>query len=384
MIAHLRVVPHSEEVVLPSDGVNYADNPVRPFLIGEDSQVHWFSSNSKGYFKVKGVPVSENVPDILARMRRTDTPWLLSRFNSPPDFYPIESYHNEVWMVAPFVLDEDNVVALVHNEYHPVPTDLINVYGNLVAAHSEDGASTFQFYQDKDGNLPAIATSYPYPFPEYGKGGMFSQNNIIHWGNYYYILVAQYLAQIAPEAPSGVCIYRTGNLRDPQSWKGYNTQSGEYDIPTIKHYPKGRSPEKYVCTPVLPNMYHYSWSYNLVLECFIILGIDLNYRKGNGEVCQAIVYTLASLDKESGKLTPVGSRIFQEYFLREINWFDRWKSKGNVVGQAYPSLLDPTSPGRNFEYSGESPYLYFVKLHPFEENHGQTRDVVRERLWIFQ
>lgn len=378
MSVPIKIIAGSEEVVLVSDGVNYADNPVRPFRIGQDSQILWFASNSKGYFKVKGI--GPNVPDILARMERTNIPWLRSRFNSPPNFYPITSYYNEIWMVAPFALDENNVISLVHNEYHPTYGDDANVYGNLIAAYSNDGATTFQFYQYQGINLPVIAT--PYPFTGKGKGGMFAQSNIIQWGKYYYILVEQYLEQIAPEAKSGVCLYRTCNLQDPTSWKGYNTDTKKYDIPTIRFYPNNEQPKKYLCTPILPSMYHYSWTYNVVLECFIVLGINVNYRKENGEIIEAVVYTLALLDMDTGILTPYKSETFVEYFLREIHWFDQWKSKGNIIGQAYPSILDPTSPDRNFQYSGKNPYLYFTKLHPFEKNHGRNRDVVREKLCV--
>lgn len=54
---------------------DYADNPVRPFLVGDISapKVLWFASNSKGYFATAGVPVGANgVGDILAQMQRVE------------------------------------------------------------------------------------------------------------------------------------------------------------------------------------------------------------------------------------------------------------------------------------------------------------------------
>ena len=67
----------------------------------------------------------------------------------------------------------------------------------------------------------------------------------------------------------------------------------------------------------------------------------------------------------------------------------------NILGQAYPSLLDPTSPqisnnfgpgpvpgDRNFQYSGSQPYIYYTLLFPFSQNYGQDRSVVREALSV--
>ncbi len=44
---------------------------------------------------------------------------------------------------------------------------------------------------------------------------------------------------------------------------------------------------------------------------------------------------------------------------------------------AFPALLDETSKGYNFEYSGEYPYLYMAK-----GMNGAKRDIVRIKLQV--
>ena len=199
-----------------------------------------------------------------------------------------------------------------------------------------------------------------------------------------------------PGPPSGVCIYRTNNIADPRSWLGFNGIS--YSVPLVSSYPTAYE-QNYNCYPVLPAYYRFSWSYNVVLDKFIIIGLDTNYQQMTPQV-EAIVYTLANLDPITGILSPAtntgpDSTDYKEFFLREITWIDVWQTSGNVIGQGYPSVLDPTSPeisnrsrfglipnDRNFQYSAHHPYLYYTKLYPQTINKGQNRDVVREALHV--
>ncbi len=397
----------------PSD---FSDVPVRPFIVGDNRAVLWFASNSQGYFKTEGVPTNQGAQDILARMIRASTTggqcirWLVSPGQG--DTNPIQSYNNELWMVVPYTIDGQTIYSLVHNEYHPcVPpstgpnctTSVQNEYGNLVAAHSLDAGNTFQLIQNSSvNNVPVIVAPYPYQNIHdnnqmTGIAGMFAQSNIIKWGDYYYILIEQDLNILNANAPlPGVCIYRTNNLADPRSWLGFD--GVQYSVPLVPVYPSSLSnPERYLCHPVLPNFYRFSWSYNVVLNKFIIMGLDTNYHVTGESPIEAFVYTLANLDPQTGVLSSATNtgNSYTEYFLREITWFDKWQAMQNVYGQAYPSFLDPNSPqisdhfgpnlipgDRNFEYSASSPYLYYTLLFPFNQNKGQDRNVVRQALKV--
>ena len=386
---------------------NYSDVPVRPFISANNNSILWFASNSQGYFKTDGVPVGLGAVDILAHMVRATTStgqciaWVTSpgAGDGPGNAYPIQTYNNNLWMTVPYTIDGQTIQALIHNEYHPKPPNVANEYGNLVAAQSTDGGNTFNLISAKDptnpnGNLPIIVA--PYPYLGTGDAGMFAQSNIIKWGEYYYILVNQDLTALGSSVPGGVCIYRTNNIADPRSWLGFD--GSEYMVPLVPSYPSSlMDPEKYICHSILPDFYRFSWSYNVVLNKFIIIGIDTNYPQANGTKVEAFVYTLANLDPSTGILssaTNTGNQ-YKEYFLREITWLDQWMTIGTAVGQSYPSVLDPTSQpisnkygprlvtgDRNFQYTASSPYIYYTSLFPFNENEGRDRNVVRQALSV--
>ncbi|WP_218054603.1 hypothetical protein [Legionella massiliensis] len=395
---------------------NYSDVPVRPFIVGNNNSILWFASNSQGYFKTNGVPLSQGAQDILAQMvRATDTSgqciaWLTSPGQG--NVNPIESYNNELWMVVPYTLDGQTIYSLVHNEYHPCTppsTDkdckvsVENEYGNLVAAQSTDAGNTFKLIQSSSvNNVPVFVAPYPYPMT--GIGGMFAQSNIIKWGDYYYVLIDQDLKTINSSAPpQGVCIYRTNNLANPRSWLGFDGRA--YTVPLVPSYPNSSTnPATYLCKAVLPPLYRFSWSYNVVLNKFVIIGLDSQFQlPGSNSPIEAFVYTLANLDPATGVIsaaTNTSDNIYKEYFLREITWFDQWQDCETVncqttYGQAYPSVLDPNSPqisntfgpnlmkgDRNFQYSASLPYLYYTSLFPFSQNKGQDRNVVRQALKV--
>ncbi len=144
---------------------DYADVPVRPF-IGANNGILWFASNSQGYFKTDGVPVSQGTSDILALMARARDSngqcitWVVSPGQG--NVNPIDAYNNELWMTVPYTPDGQTVYSLIHNEYHPLPVNVNNEYGNIVAASSSDGGNTFQLIQNSANyNVPVIVSPYP-------------------------------------------------------------------------------------------------------------------------------------------------------------------------------------------------------------------------------
>jgi hypothetical protein len=55
---------------------------------------------------------------------------------------------------------------------------------------------------------------------------------------------------------------------------------------------------------------------------------------------------------------------------------------GQASPIAYPSVLDPSSIGRNFETSGRRPFLYFTKFRYRSCQKTSNRDLMRVRLSI--
>jgi len=318
------------------------------------------------------------------------------------------------------------VRALVHNEFHgewvgpgtgwcwqqtPGIT-LACDYWNIVSAQSGDGGQSFQLDQKvANTNVPAIVSGAPYqppmlpPPPQKMQPtnlpqGITAQSNILQVGRYYYVLVRQAPFQpvgAPPSTGSGVCIYRAPvpiHPAVPLTWMGWGS-SGSYTVAVPASYPT--SPTT-LCQPVLDGAFRFSWSFNTVLNQYVIIGQDLlanvstvgcPYAPGAlpQTADEAFVYMTATLDEETGRL----STMTKETCLLQINSFANWQTMTNqpLSGQAYPSLLDPTSPqlrpgDRNFQYSGAQPYLYFTQLNPLGMGnyHGSDRGILRMPLAV--
>jgi hypothetical protein len=412
---------HGIESCNPTD---FADVPVRPFLGDGGKTVYWFASAWPNYYATKGVATQG---DILSGMKRVRNPdgsckqWVVSgaygsRFATP------DSYNTGLWMQAPYTPDGTHVIALVHNEFHgeltappgagsrycttTQATFLLNngcSYWNTVGAISNDGGDTFHLFKRADGsNAPVLVSPRPYLLPADNNGrnpglsGMVTVTNIVHWGKYYYVLVQSIPSQDPnrgygqPVGRNGMCIYRTETPLVRESWRGWDGKA--YTVGEVPDYPSGVEP-RYACTPVVSGMYRFSWSFNVVLGQFILIGIDQKFGQSDRKP-QAIVYTTARLNPDGEFIQTSG-----EHMLREINWLDRWRVNPSITAEAYPSLLDPASPeiGRrlsssspslagtpdlNFQYSGAHPYLYFVMLYPRSLGDGTRRDIVRQRLTV--
>jgi hypothetical protein len=393
------------------DRKDYSDVPVRPFL-NDRGEVVWLAGNSDGYRVTKG---SGGGSDRLATMGRTHCQAQIlgdphtSAVGGRPD-----SYHSAVWLESPFTADGRVVYALAHNEFHgewsgdgrycnqQFPQNRIVLrcgYWNLIAARSNDGGDTFALIGMRpDGVVaPAIALPDPYVFNSTDSDsaaplqqGMAAQSNIIRWGDYYYVLVLQLVYGRAAHNPlDGVCLFRTDDLSTPHSWRGWSQAHHAYSVKVPQSYPNSAVDPAEHCTPVLPTHYRFTWSYNVVLRRFIVVGIDAAYY---GKDRPAFVYVTATLDPNAGELRVQGAGRP----LMPIAWIPQWQRDPNVEGAAYPSLLDPSSPelsksagppaipgDRNFQYSGASPYLYYTRLNPRGSNADSTnRDVVRIRLHV--
>ena len=396
-------------------GNDYPDVPARPFLVGDlaNPTVLWFAGNSNGNY----ASIGTGGVDILATLQRGSLagppkclPW-----STPPTYANStpQSYSTGLWMVAPFTPDGINVQALVHNEFHGEwvgnnsfcsppkgvpPIYLPCNYWNMVSASSTDGGQTFQVAKQPGNpgfNSPAIALGAPYqdptqgtqPNPNFlGPQGMAAQSNILQFGSYYYVLAQQLpYSATGPYSPQGgVCIYRAPVPASPGGalvWTGWGGST--YDVPVPTTYPDPTN-NPTLCNAVLGSQFRFSWSISRSLQGFvpvvILIGQDTQAgmaRSGvaldncpyapevtSGSTDGAFVYALATLDPNTGTLT----QFWHETCLLQTNSIAKWQSGTTFTGQAYPSLLDPASPGlgagdRNFQYSGIGPYLYFTQLN---------------------
>ena len=416
-----------QTAINPTTYADYADVPVRPFLVNGATahtyRVLWFAANSKGYFASETAGPDVAPADItLEHFKRRPhcRRWVHSKSykGSLPDHY-----YTGLWMVAPFTTDGANIYALVHNEFHgewtgsnyrcAVQNNEISIhlpcdYWNLVSAFSTDGGRNFALRQmRRNWNQPAIALADRYRpnwFPDHKNHsiqlpqGMGAQTNIIEQNGFAYVLAQQIgTRHLVPAADMGrTCLFRAPvPLTATSNWQGWGgADAGWINLPAS--YPTAPQPPP--CAPVLKGMFRFSWSFNPALGQFILIGLNNRgaYRRQSCPAAdptvrnsdEAFVYATATADLPKGKFTMV---TWPTCLLR-INWFDRWgKNLPTKVGAAYPSLLDPTSPtlqpgggtDLNFQYSGSQPYLYYTRLNSFKATGNlNDRDVVRWQLSV--
>jgi hypothetical protein len=425
-------------------GDDFPDVPARPFVVGR--KVLWFASNSGVY-----ASVGTGGQDILATLQRGLAPesppscvqWVITtpRQVNPP-YYPGSvppTYNTALWMASPFN-DGTTVHALIHNEFHgdwtgsstwcPIQTQTIYLpcsYWNIVTANSRDGAMTFQLNQASAGvNVPAIALANPYVVPPAnvqptdGPQGMTAQSNILRSGNYYYVLALQLQAPGAPDPSlNGTCIWRapvsTGPSMSvsllvstgPLVWTGWDGSAWTIAAPT--GYPAtSHSTSPPLCKPVLPAFFRFSWSFNRFASgsSLVVMGQDtlanLKSKNVSTQGCpyapgasastadEAFVYIVASqLPVEPPFIELSLSFLEQntELCLLQINSMN---ASSSLTRQAYPSLLDPTSPlllpgDLNFQATGYLPYLYFTQMNPVGPGNpnGWNRDLMRIAVQVF-
>jgi hypothetical protein len=249
-------------------------------------------------------------------------------------------------MVAPFTRDGTDVYALVHNEFHGeeqrpqiyLPCN----YWNLTSAFSVDGGRHFGLHQVRPGwNLPAIALAAPYtpnwiephPVPQ----GIAAQTNMIERDGFIYLLAQQLAtASLVPERDNdGMYLFRApAPLNADTVWQRWaGAENGWIDLPTS--YPTAPDPPP--CAKVLPGAFRFSWSYNPMLQQFILLGLISDPADQPtcppadptvGQSDTAFVYMTATADLPNGQFTIVTPQTC----LLRINWLDRW-------GKSWPHRL---------------------------------------------
>jgi hypothetical protein len=337
------------------------------------------------------------------------------------------NYDTVLWMASPFN-DGTTVHALIHNEFHgdwtgsstwcPMQTQIIYLpcsYWNIVTASSRDGATTFQLNQASPGvNVPAIALANPYVVPPAnalatdGPQGMTAQSNILRSGNYYYVLSLQLQAPGAVDPSlNGTCIWRAPVSTGALVWTGWDGSAWTIAAPT--GYPAtGHSTSPPLCKPVLQAFFRFSWSFNRFAggSGLVVMGQDtlanLKNKNVSTQGCayapgasastadEAFVYIVASR-------LPVEPPFFElpfsflkentELCLLQINSMN---APNTLAQQAYPSMLDPTSPlllpgDLNFQTTGFRPYLYFTQINPMgpDNMQGWNRDLMRIAVQVF-
>jgi hypothetical protein len=324
------------------DYIDIPDNPARAFR-DASGQVQLISSHFLSRRMIG--------PD-LDHLRQDCDPIMSSHFDADP-----ANFADYEWMNSPYTTDGSTIYALVVDEYHgeahpgmcPAPYDYRTCrFTSVVLAISTDGGRT---YVHKPGPSSLVA-SLPYPYaPGSTAYGVLNPSNIVYRpeDGHYYILarVEQYKAQ-----QSGACLLRSSNLSDPASWRAWDGSG--FNVRFVDPYLEPAAyPPSHVCAPVAPSAIAkmaMSVTYNTYFGAYLLVGYSAITDPTTGVVTKGAFY---SLSKDLINWSP------RQLLMKALPPFDYDCGPDKPI--TYPTLLDPGSPSRNFETTGQRPYLYFTQ-----------------------
>lgn len=286
-------------------------------------------------------------------------------------------YDDRQWLASPYTIDGNTVYALIHEEYqgwrHPDVCDpsyqgaeVNKCRSDAVAfAVSHDGGAT---YTRTPAPAGLVATD-PYPYDATsGPAGIGETTNVVYARDGYYYVLADAYPRGAQQ--QGGCVLRTRTLGDPTSWRAWDGSG--FSVRFIDPYVEtSEPPEAHVCTPVTGGaISSSSLVYSTYFGKYLLTGISVVPDPQNGSNVTGFFYST------SDDLV----HWSQFRLLMEGNiWWDFTCGSANPV--LYPSLIDPTSPSRNYSVMGQQGYLFFTRFNMFDYSGGCNitldRDMIR-------
>ena len=296
------------------------------------------------------------------------------------DKWAADSFDHQEWVASVYTEDGKTIYALIHDEYHdpyaqnckPGITDPSNKcwFNFISAAKSTDGGHTFT-------QLPSpqhLVAMLPYKWDpikgastnERGRltqpppQGYMEPSNIIKGQDGYYYSLLFALTSPTDASQTGVCVMRTDNLDNPQSWKIWDGNG--YNIAFLNPYPNEPSnPEEYLCSFVSKSNIdgiHASLTYNTYLGRYMVIGPDIFPNSNNKMTCGfwfSLSDDLINWDKpQLIKEAQLGYGQCSNNNVYDKNGF-------LIKQEAYPSLIDHNSEDRSFATAGKTAYLYYMK-----------------------
>jgi hypothetical protein len=302
----------------------------------------------------------------------SDPPAFASRYGKGVWSFDVRS-----WLTSPYAMGDGNVYGLMSEDYHAgldsrapasdCPSGVKNRcwFNAITWVSSSNWGQTFTHRSYAAGQPPRyLVASIPYRYePDDGPMGYFSPSNTVRgiklvsgtetWDGYYYVM---FKAEAYEAQEKGTCLMRTDNLANPSSWRAWSGSAfsvqfvNPYKGPTGSPYPSSTPPAypgQHVCAPVARaeiGTMHKSVTYSTYLHRYILVSPD-SVRGVQG------VYFSTSPDLINW--TP--ERLLWAQALKNK---DDPPSPTDVI--SYASLLDPMSTDRNYQTTGQHPYLYFT------------------------
>lgn len=219
-------------------------------------------------------------------------------------------------------------------------------YANVLQARSDDGGATFTLPPVPE--RVAFVTPYRY-VPDGGRQGFSDALALLRSpqaDGFWYTLVTTGYAAGQP-GQKGMCLWRTDDVSNPGAWRGWDGRSFALTMRDPYRAAPQLSPP--LCAPVLGPHMRMGWTYNTVAGAYVATGIGSAVPPNGTQRVDAVVYATSTDMVHWG----------EETFLMPLH-ASPYGTRGYEGQVNYPVLLDAGSPGRNFEFTGESPYLFGV------------------------
>lgn len=287
-------------------------------------------------------------------------------------------FNDAEWIGGLYTEDGQTIYAIIHNEYRghmhnaerpgqcPSGDYLTCLDTSLTMAISTDGGASYHDIAEPPNHL---AATLPYVFNDQGvPSGLRQPSNILKGPDgYFYVFsnVSDYPETPGDFPPQWACVMRTDNLDDPSSWR-YWDGSG-FNAVFVNPYVEAVGPDAPKCAPPkdpdLAAGLVESVTYNTVLEKYVAVGISNH--PTDPEPMWGVYYSTSDdlIDWSQRKL------------LIELPIVASVTNPDTDMLYAFPVLLDPDSPSRNFDTTDDQFYLYITHEH----NGGGSldRDLVR-------
>lgn len=279
-------------------------------------------------------------------------------------------FSDKSWIAATWTANGRDVYALMHDEYHADKhpgacrfRDAMSCWYNVVTAvGSADGGRSF-----KAGDPPAVVAA-PAFRQDVGQGrhrGFFNPSNIVEKDGAWYALIA---TTGGDGQKRGTCLYRTDDIGDAKAWRAFDGQA--FSLRAIDPYREDTAQAK-PCQPLklLPTTVGSVTRHEASGQWLAIfhLGPD----DGQGIAGGRVAY---SWSKDLIEWSPL-----QTLLTHPTIWS---KDCTDRERYAYGAVADPASPSRNFETTGDEPYLFMTKVHVTGCKMGPQRDLVRIKVRI--
>lgn len=258
---------------------------------------------------------------------------------------------DKIWIASLYTPDGRRIEAIGHAEFHGHDhpgvcdaADYMSCWRNaLVALRSRDGGD--RFFRARE--APIAALPYRYDPAQRRRSGYFNPSNMIERDGFVYVY---FFAESYRAQRRGVCVARRPVGADPKSWRFWDGKSFEGQFADAYAQPIN-TPEDHVCTP-LPRLTATLSSVVKQPATGRYLAVSPMTRRDPRGTRRGGMWAMQSTDLIHWT-NPVLLTELPLLWARDCH-------QDHV--HAYPSLVDPESPDRNFATVDDRFLLTFARM----------------------